>query len=80
MIELLDCLLYKIAGGQLHHDIQYLNDLYTERKKQMKEMERNTKMKEIPKRFFVINLDFPFNSKIRDLVVLIKINNSNTCT
>lgn len=78
MIELLDCLLYKIAGEQLHHDIQYLNDLY--RKKKMKEMERNPKMKEIPKSFFVINLDFPFNSKIRDLVVLIKINNSSRCT
>lgn len=54
MIELLDCLLYKIAGEQLHHDIQYLNDLYRKKKTN----ERNPKMKEIPKSFFCNKLGF----------------------
>lgn len=58
MIELLDCLLYKIAGEQLHHDIQYLNDLYRKKKTN----ERNGKKSQNERnsqKFFCNKLGFP---------------------
>lgn len=70
MMWLLNCPLCEIASEQLHRDIQYLNDLYAEIKK-------CAQKEEIPK-FFVIK--FPFNSKIKDMAVLIKVNSSNTHT
>lgn len=62
MIWLLDCLLYKITSEQLYPDIQCLNDLFTKRK--------NVPNGRDSYKIFVINLNFHFNSKIRDVAVL----------
>lgn len=62
MIWLLDCPLYEIPSEQLHHDIQYLNDLFTKRK--------NVPNGRDSYKIFVINLNFHFHSKIRDVAVL----------